>query len=60
MKANCREGFDKNLGKDLPEVITKSKIIPAEKDWEFIVKMTLIIRDIFGSVNYSTGRAWLA
>ena len=50
VKANCREGFDKNLGKDLPEVITKSKIIPAEKDWEFIVKMTLIIRDIlFGN-----------
>ena len=50
VKANCREGFDKNLGKDLPKVITKSKIIPAEKDWEFIVKMTLIIRDIlFGN-----------
>ena len=50
VKANCREGFDKNLGKDLPEVITKSKIIPAEKDWELIVKMTLIIRDIlFGN-----------
>ena len=50
VKVNCREGFDKNLGKDLSEVITKSKIIPAEKDWEFIVKMTLIIRDIlFGN-----------
>ena len=44
--ANCKEGFDKNLGKNLPPVITKSKIVPADKDWEFIVKMTLIIRDI--------------
>ena len=34
------------LGKNLPPVITKSKIVPADKDWEFIVKMTLIIRDI--------------
>ena len=44
--ANCKEVFDKNLGKNLPPVITKSKIVPADKDWEFIVKMTLIIRDI--------------
>ena len=46
MRENCKEGFDKNLGKNLPPVITKSKIVPADKDWEFIVKMTLIIRDI--------------
>lgn len=45
-KANCKEGFDCNAGKNLPEVITKSKVVPADKDWEFIVKQTLVCRDI--------------
>lgn len=43
---NCREGFDLNEGKRLADVVTKSKIVPADKDWEFVVKMTLICRDI--------------
>ncbi len=47
VKKNCKEGFDCNAGKKLPEVIAKSKVVPADKDWEFIVKMTLIARDIF-------------
>ena len=46
MKANCPEGFDCNKGKNLPEIITKSKVVPADKDWEFIAKMTIIVRDI--------------
>ncbi len=46
VKTNCREGFDCNAGKELPEIITKSKHIPPEQDWEFIVKMTLVMRDI--------------
>lgn len=46
VKANCKEGFDCNAGKNLPEVITKSKVIPADKDWEFITKMTMVMRDI--------------
>lgn len=46
VKVNCREGFDCNVGKDLPEIITKSKFVPADKDWEFVVKQTLITRDI--------------
>ena len=46
IKANCKEGFDCNKGKNLPDVITKSKVIPADKDWEFITKMTIIMRDI--------------
>ena len=46
IKANCKEGFDLNEGKALPEVITKSKVVPADKDWEFIAKMTIIVRDI--------------
>ena len=47
IKANCKEGFDCNAGKNLPEVITRSKVVPADKDWEFIAKMTIIARDIF-------------
>lgn len=46
VKANCREGFDCNTGKDLPEVITKSKVVPADQDWAFITKMTMVMRDI--------------
>lgn len=46
VKANCKEGFDKNAPKTFPEIITKSKVVPADKDWEFIVKMTIIMRDI--------------
>ena len=42
VRENCKEGFDKNAGKNLPEMITKSKVVPADKDWEFIVKMTII------------------
>ena len=39
-------GFDCNAGKNLPEVITRSKVVPADKDWEFITKMTMVMRDI--------------
>ena len=46
VKANCKEGFDCNAGKHLPEVITKSKVVPADKDWEFITTMTMVMRDI--------------
>ena len=46
VKANCKEGFDCNAGKHLPEVITKSKVVPADNDWEFITKMTMVMRDI--------------
>ena len=46
VKENCKEGFDCNAGKNLPEIITKSKVVAPDKDWEFIVKMTMIMRDI--------------
>lgn len=46
VKENCKEGFDLNEGKDLPEIIRKSKVVPADKDWEFITKMTMVMRDI--------------
>lgn len=46
VKANCPEGRDINAGKELPEIIRRSKVVPADKDWEFVTKMTLIVRDI--------------
>lgn len=46
IKENCHEGLDINEGKDLPEIIKKSKVVPADKDWEFIAKMSIIIKDI--------------
>ncbi|MDR2975989.1 MAG: L-fucose isomerase [Streptococcaceae bacterium] len=50
IKENCPEGIDINAGKDFPELITKSKVVPADKDWEFIAKQAIIIRDIlFGN-----------
>lgn len=50
IKANCPEGFDVNKGKNLPEVIRKSKVVAADKDWEFITKFSLIVKDIcFGN-----------
>ena len=50
IKANCKEGFDVNAGKDLPEIIRKSKVVPADKDWEFIAKFSIIVNDIlYGS-----------
>lgn len=50
VQENCREGFDCNAGKTLPAIIQKSKVVPPEKDWEFVVKMTLVMRDIlFGN-----------
>jgi L-fucose isomerase len=46
VRENCREGFDLNSGKDLPKIIRDSKVVPADKDWEFVTKMTLVVRDI--------------
>lgn len=46
VKENCKEGFDCNAGKDFPEIITRSKVVSPDKDWEFIVKMTIVMRDI--------------
>ena len=50
IKQNCKEGFDVNAGKNLPEIITKSKIVPPADDWDFIAKMSVIVKDIlFGN-----------
>lgn len=46
IKANCKEGFDKNAGKALADMIKKSKVVPADQDWEFIAKFTIIVNDI--------------
>lgn len=46
IRENCREGFDCNAGKELMDIITRSKVVPPEDDWSFIAKMTIIIKDI--------------
>lgn len=46
IRENCKEGVDINQGKDLPEVITRSKHIKPEDDWAFVTKLTLVLRDI--------------
>ncbi|MCL2363074.1 MAG: L-fucose isomerase [Defluviitaleaceae bacterium] len=43
---HCREGIDVNEGKAVPDIITRSKVVPADEDWDFIAKMTVIIKDI--------------
>lgn len=49
-KANCKEGFDKN-----PEFMQKSAE-EKEKDWEFVVKMMIIIKDLMnGNSNLPEG-----
>lgn len=55
---NCKEGFDKNAGKEIAAIAKKSKVVPPEKDWEFIVKMTLICRDIMLGNPKLNGMGW--
>ncbi len=50
IKQHCREGYDVNAGKELPDIIKRSKAVPPDEDWSFIAKLSLIIRDImFGN-----------
>ncbi len=50
-KEKCKEGFDKN-----PEFVRKSDE-QKEKDWEFVVKMMCIIKDLMnGNPNLPEGR----
>ncbi len=58
IKANCKEGFDKNAGKDFPEIIKKSKTIPADKDWEFIAKFSIIVNDIMNGNPKLSEMGW--
>lgn len=46
VRANCKEGYNCNAGKDFPEVITKSRYIPEDQQWEFVVKHAIVVRDI--------------
>lgn len=46
IKANCEEGFDCNDGKVLPEIIQRSKVVNPDKDWEFVAKFSVIVRDL--------------
>ncbi|MBQ8339242.1 MAG: L-fucose isomerase [Clostridia bacterium] len=59
VKENCPEGFDKNAGKSLADIVKKSKYIAPDKDWEFIVKMTLIVEDIFFGNPKLAEMGWL-
>ncbi len=58
VKANCKEGFDKNEGKDLPEIIKKSKVVSPDKDWEFVTKMAVIIKDIMHGNKKLSEMGW--
>jgi len=50
IKDNCPEGLDINTGKDLPDLIVKSRVVPANENWEFVAKQAIIMRDIlFGN-----------
>ena len=50
-KANCKEGFDKN-----PPEVQKTRE-QKDKDWEFVVKMMCIIKDLMnGNPNLPEGR----
>jgi len=49
-RENCPEGFDPNTGKQLPEIVVRSRVVPKEKHWEFTIKHYMIVRDIlFGN-----------
>lgn len=51
VKQNCKEGFDKN-----PSEVQKSRE-EKDKDWEFVVKMMCIIKDLMnGNKNLPAGR----
>jgi len=50
-KENCIEGFDKN-----PEHLQRSRALK-DSDWEFVVKMMVIIKDLMsGNPNLPAGR----
>lgn len=50
IKANCKEGWDKN-----PDFV-KSSDEKKEKDWEFIAKMSVIVKDLYqGNKNLPEG-----
>lgn len=51
-KKTTKKALIKIAGKNLPDIITKSKVVSADKDWEFITKFTLIVNDIlYGNQN---------
>ncbi|MCL2487719.1 MAG: L-fucose isomerase [Oscillospiraceae bacterium] len=44
---HCKAGMDVNAGKDLPEIIKKSRTVsPKESEWDFVTKAAMIMRDI--------------
>ena len=59
IEEKCPEGVDINAGKDLPEVITASKVVPADQDWDFIARQVVIIRDILFGNPRLADMGWL-
>ena len=43
---HCKEGFNVNAGKELPEILTRSHVVKPEEEWDFVVKEALVMRDI--------------
>ncbi len=43
-REHCPEGFNKNAGKELADIVRRSKVVT--DPWEFTVKTALIVRDI--------------
>lgn len=50
IKENCKEGININEGKELQDIVKRSKVVPYEEEWDFVAKHYLIVRDIlFGN-----------
>lgn len=46
VKENCKEGININANVELQEIVKKSKVVPYEDEWAFVVKHAIIVRDI--------------
>ncbi|WP_442779653.1 L-fucose isomerase [Collinsella ureilytica] len=55
----CHEGVDINTGKSLPDIISRSKVVPADEDWDFIAKQAVIVRDILFGNQRLADLGWL-
>lgn len=50
VKENCKEGLDINKGKQLADIVVKSRFVPEAEQWDFVIKHAMVVRDIlFGN-----------
>lgn len=50
VKENCKEGLDINKGKQLADIVVKSRFVPEDEQWDFVIKHAMVVRDIlFGN-----------